>query len=321
VFGDIASSLKSKDIFCYITYNDNDTTTWTTVADENKDFTVTNISGIRFGSEKKDTWTYGLLANGTYKCTSDLLGYSPGTLGPQVCQIGEVYPLPVFNQPLADPGKDFELLEADAVYSVYHGSFIVQMASTGSITCDPTYFGLKGYAPATCGLVEALPIQFNNPVAEWFQAETCSGTSSCTYTLSEGVTSTTTDTTTTNWAASLSGTTSLGMTYKGFSVDGKLTPTISTQLTLMQQQAYTMTVTQNCAASCATHANETVVMWQWVMTTNELNFDPKLLPRIANPFQTLVCSYLCLEQGLLPACPPGYCSDETCQTCSQPLFV
>jgi hypothetical protein len=323
VFGDLTQpSLKDSDVNCYVTFFDNSSVSWSEGIKENHHFTLANVSEVRYGSPKHNIWAYGLFANDTFKCDADLVGYFPGgVLGDKECQIGQVFPEPVFDQPLADPGKPFSLLEADAIFSVYHGSYIAEVASTASLTCNPSQFGQKGFASAPCGLIAGYPIQFDDPVAEWFQAESCAGTSSCSYTLSEGVTSTTTSSTSEYWSASLAATTSGGMTYKGGTVGGQLTGTISASLTLMQSQAYSMSITQACAASCQPLPNQTVVLWQWVITTDELDFDPKLLPRISNPFQTLVCAYLCLPDGIIPNCPPGYCSDSNCQICSVPLFT
>lgn len=302
---------------------------FTTVADHGKHFTLAEFALIRYGIEKKNIWAYGILANGTFSCEDGLLGFFPGGhhLDAKVCQAGHTFlsQNQTFSPPLADPNKNFTLLQADAIYSVYYGSYVAQIASSSPMVCNAADFGLAAGLldrnPPSCGVLSGTPVEFYNPVGFWENVESCDGTESCSFTISEGVTSSTTSSRSTTWQVSLSGTVKGGMTFKGGDVGGSLTPSVSASINLMQSSTYGMSLTKSCAASCKVPAGQIIILWQWQMTTTEINFNAQNLPLISDQFQTFVCNYLCLPQGVSPQCPPGYCSDSSCQTCTGPIFA
>ena len=304
-----------------------------TVADHGKKFSLNEMALVRYGVEKKNVWAFGLLGQGLFSCDEGLLGYFPGGHGldHKVCQVGRTYLFQnqSFGPPLADANKNFSLMQADAVYAVYFDQYIAQVAATTPLVCTASEFGLSdgllgGTRDHSCGILTGNPVAFYNPTGFWQDVESCDDTQSCSFSITVGVTSTTTSSRSTTWQTTLSGTVNGGMTFQkeggGGTLGGSLTASVSASVNFVQSSAYGVSASQGCSASCNVPAGQIVTLWQWQMTTTEINFDPKNLPLISDEFQTFVCNYLCLPQGQYPQCPPGYCSGDGCQSCTGPIY-
>lgn len=308
---------------------------FSSVAEHGKHFTLSDFALVRYGIAKKNVWAYGTLGAGSHACNEELLGYFPGGhhLDDKECQIGRrsfVAANQSFSPPLAEPNKNFTLLQADAIYSVYYGSYVAQLASASPLVCNAAEFGLSSSLldrnAQPCGVLSGNPVEFYNPVGFWQNVESCDGTASCSFTISVGVTSSTTSSRSTSWQVGLSATVQGGLTFTGTSnvggnFGGSVTPSVSLTVNSMQSSTYAVSANKGCTASCKVPAGQIITLWQWQMTTSEINFNTQNLPLISDQFQTFVCNYLCLPQGLYPQCPPGYCSDDNCQTCTAPIFV
>lgn len=334
-FGLETKRKESKEFACYTTTVPQNQTggSYTTAAKSGQDFYVTRFTLVRFGIEKDDLWIYGLLANGSYTCGEDLLGFFPDghELAQKVCQVGQHTAFPqnqTFEQPLAYPNQEFQLTNADAIYSVYIGTYIAQVAASTTLTCNAAEFGLNAGLldrdPPPCGVLSGEPTEFYNPLGYWQNVETCEDTLTCSFQIGFGVTSTTTSSRSASWQLGLSATVQGGLsfTYKGAggNLGGRLTPSVSYRIDLTQSKAYSVSLSEACSAGCSVPSGQTITLWQWQMSTSEINFAPSNLPLISDQFETFSCGYLCLPQGYFPQCPLGYCLDPNCQTCNGTIF-
>eukprot|EP00339_Tiarina_fusa_P015612 CAMPEP_0117003068 /NCGR_PEP_ID=MMETSP0472-20121206/4512_1 /TAXON_ID=693140 ORGANISM="Tiarina fusus, Strain LIS" /NCGR_SAMPLE_ID=MMETSP0472 /ASSEMBLY_ACC=CAM_ASM_000603 /LENGTH=215 /DNA_ID=CAMNT_0004703595 /DNA_START=718 /DNA_END=1366 /DNA_ORIENTATION=- len=117
-----------------------------------------------------------------------------------------------------------------------------------------------------------------------------------------------------SWSTSLSDTVKEGIIFES----DELTTTVSTSVSNTISSSYSQSATKSCSASCTVGPNGEAFLWQWQMVTEEVNYQNP--DDVMVPFTTFACNYICTNSTEAPKCPPGYCSDSSCQTCTTDIY-
>eukprot|EP01083_Nonionella_stella_P060076 157095_1 len=164
-----------------------------------------------------------------------------------------------------------------------------------------------------CQKGPVLTQRFSHIVGQWENCVICGGGCNTEINIKIGVTNHEESQLTDEWSNSLEVTASSSYSYGGFTGSVEVKNTISRALTESQISAWTKTTVKDVKVACVDSTDQKLC--QFVTNINEedawgnsLDFDIKSQ------------SYWCLsDDGLIPKCPPGYCADDDCQTCSESL--
>uniref|UniRef100_A0A7S4ID01 CEL-III C-terminal domain-containing protein n=1 Tax=Vannella robusta TaxID=1487602 RepID=A0A7S4ID01_9EUKA len=263
---------------------------------------------------------------GFLSCSSDQFGAQPPSNGiGRHCYTspgGLVVPV----RECATDSEPCAVPDASAIYPLlYVGKsgpmdtvILKNASSNGEYSCSKSSLFPGKYPPQQsenkCYFSETGKIQFVVPTGEWKQVESCEGNITCSYSLCYGVTSTTSAAATGAWSSSLSATIEAGIRFE----QASLTTEVSASVSETISSAYSQVATKSCEASCDIGPNGQAFLWQWQLLTGEVNYENA--DRVLEPFKTFACNYICTNSTQAPQCPPGYCSDSACQTCTTDIY-
>lgn len=282
--------------------------------------------GESFYGDNQNKEYYIINAIGYLSCSSSQFGAEPPASGSRYC----------FTTPFAHLHSEEECAfdsqpcrvpDASAIYPLlytgystdnYYTTLLRYASSSQEYSCSKSALFSGYYPPQSsnniCYFDTTNMIQFAVPSGAWKQVESCEGNITCSYELMYGVTSTTSQATTSTWSASLSDTIEEDLFFEKDS----LTTTVSTSVSNTISSAYSQTASKSCSASCTVYNGGTVFLWQWQVITEEVNYENPA--SVLEPFTTFACNYLCTNSTEAPKCPPGYCADALCQTCTTNIF-
>ena len=145
-------------------------------------------------------------------------------------------------------------------------------------------------------------------LGQWNLVDSCGGCTGIHYSLEEDTSSTSSDAGTSSWSNALGEKVSAGIKFLG----NILAPKISGAVSNLMQPAYSYTVTEKhtCEASCGNGTEANWYLYQWVVNAQEY------YKADTSPFNINACQYQCNTEEAPPKCPPGYCADFSCQTCT-----
>mmetsp|Transcript_72057 Transcript_72057/g.64741 ORF Transcript_72057/g.64741 Transcript_72057/m.64741 type:complete len:410 (-) Transcript_72057:166-1395(-) len=177
-------------------------------------------------------------------------------------------------------------------------------SSTGAIQCSKTMF--LGSGGEYCDIQNRTVFPNSEVIGTWEQQWNCDGCTGGKYAITEGTTAQSPQAGKPSWVTALGDVVSAGITFLG----GKLASDISGAISDLAEPSYTHTETMTCEAQCGNGTAADWHIYQWVMSTDEyVDMDP-------SSFNINACQYICNSEAIPPKCPPGYCADFACQTCT-----
>jgi len=149
--------------------------------------------------------------------------------------------------------------------------------------------------------------QFFNIEGQW---RLVNSGSDVTHQVATGVDSTVREATTRSWTKALKASISINIKIGTITFGGSVSTTVAHTM----EQSMTNRMTTTCTTQCkSTPTNPIIYLYQWEVVAQELcEFGgPRCEVRVA------ACHYLCKTKAYpVPQCPPTYCVDAECDTCS-----
>jgi len=279
------------------------------------------IYTMRYGTGSR--YVYRVINGATGYCRNSFFN-DPASGTRKVCNYAESAPSSIPESSddtedgwtiCANEGNDCTGLDKTAAQWVKYGDndkyyFRLIISSVdGKIPCNNDLFGdpISGEAKACY----RSPAQFTFPdmVGQWTELPSCLACASNEYSIGLGVTELTEQDITTAWEASISTTVSHGFEFELVSSSIELSATVSNSIANRMLTSFSQTYTETSTFTCEKDA-----LYQWTMSATEDNGISTL------SFAVRSEDFACMDNGNgAPKCPPGYCSDDDCQICTESL--
>jgi hypothetical protein len=146
--------------------------------------------------------------------------------------------------------------------------------------------------------------QFSNITGYWKKVAMCSGEScKMQFSISQGVSSTSSYASTETWSDSFTKSMSNGFHFKFWSNTQNIGSQESHSVTDSSSHAFTQTVSKTCSATCGDLSGP-INMWQWTIDATENCHEGN-----SCNLHIYTCIYMCIPSNEEPSCLPGYCDN------------
>eukprot|EP01095_Lingulamoeba_sp_RSL-Kostka_P006884 TRINITY_DN2181_c0_g1_i1.p1 TRINITY_DN2181_c0_g1~~TRINITY_DN2181_c0_g1_i1.p1 ORF type:complete len:292 (-),score=91.19 TRINITY_DN2181_c0_g1_i1:152-1027(-) len=225
-----------------------------------------------------------------------------------------------WNLPCALDGFYCELPSDDSVYWVAYGNpygdMVINLFQGGSILCNKGSFGWSGVAAGGQCFIAPFEDHFKNNIGYWDEVASC-GAKGCEiqYSMVEGVTSTSSISTSQEWSQTYSKSLTKGTKF-GFGDDEEshsvtMTQSATESMTTTISHALSVSASKTCTVNCPASSTGRMRLYQWKIHTQEV-MDFGFL----QDFLTFSCNYICIEgTDTPPLCPLNYCDNAVCDKC------
>mmetsp|Transcript_37608 Transcript_37608/g.61826 ORF Transcript_37608/g.61826 Transcript_37608/m.61826 type:complete len:491 (-) Transcript_37608:91-1563(-) len=273
--------------------------------------------GMRYGTGSR--FTYRVINGATGWCNNEFFN-DPARGTGKVCNYYFFAP-PSVPEPYStkwticgNEGSDCTGLADSAAQWVRYGDNgqyylrLVISASDGRIPCSNNFFDdpRPGYGKY-CWRADP-QYTFDGVVGQWTKLQSCLGCAESQYRKLVGVTDVEENEITDTWEWSLTTTVSAGFEFKAVSASTEVSSTIGNSVANRMLTSISKTVEEESTFTCGKD-----VLYQWTLGAEQNN-------GISTKSFTVKGEDLaCLDNPLEPKCPPGFCTDDDCQTCTQSL--
>ena len=299
-------------------YNSSNDKAWTKIATYNEKFDTNGLAYVRYGDDGQYWYRW---MDGPFQCNTNYFPWI-GSLNDEYITCSKynnvnqtVYSQSTFvncgatnnggscDTHIVPNGDSLSLIQfGDGSNTKDEWLYTYAYNSNQEIACNQDLF--RDFDGQFCGIHNGTVFP-SGVVGSWQLVDSCSGCPSISESIQQGQTSTSSESTTTEWSESLAYTVKEGIIFES----DELTTTVSTSVSNTVSSSYSQSVSKTCSATCGNNTKADWKIWQWQMNAQEYQGAD------TSPFTIYACYYECNTEINAPRCPPNYCADFACQTC------